>query len=241
MKLINLNQSPKKFAAILLAAGSSSRMNGSIPDKILATINNKPIFAYSLQTFISSKIFSHFTIVYKDLPQKNTIQSWINLNHQNLPISYVQGGSERQFSVINALDSLHNTTDFVFIHDLARPLVTLQNLLDLSLALPQFGAAALASKPTDTILQIDTTNPNLLTPLNRNSLWAMQTPQAFDFHLIFNAYQKLKTMPLTDCSSALTILGHQVIINNNPYPNPKITKPEDLLYIKTLIDNNYVI
>jgi len=91
-------------SAILLAAGSGTRMQGSVGDKILTLINGKPVILYSIEAFAQSKIVGEFIIVYRDVSQMKKVATIIEKNDLgHLNIQTVQGGSDRQTSVFSAL------------------------------------------------------------------------------------------------------------------------------------------
>ncbi|MEC9227293.1 MAG: 2-C-methyl-D-erythritol 4-phosphate cytidylyltransferase, partial [Verrucomicrobiota bacterium] len=104
-----------KNVALLLAAGSGSRMQESTADKILTPIAGEPVIGYSVRAFISSGVCNQITIVYKDAQQRKNLEAAIASMDFNY--SWVQGGKKRQDSVHNALQSLSKDCDFVFIHD----------------------------------------------------------------------------------------------------------------------------
>lgn len=229
------------YAVILLGAGSSSRMKGHIDDKILTYVLEKPLFSYALIAFKESKISTHYTLVYRDYAQKDAMETWINGNIKNsLNIQWVQGGLKRQDSVINALEALPTSIDYVFIHDCARPLIAINSIIKVKEALTTSDAAILAHKVTDTIKQIHPQNSKFLNDLNRNTLWAMETPQTFKRSLILDCYKKAQAegLTLTDDSAAVSAFGNPVTIVENTTLNPKVTYPEDLTFIETLLNNN---
>lgn len=235
--------------AILLGAGGSSRMGITIQDKILAKLCGKPVFAYSIEAFIKCEIFNTLTIVYKDNLQKSFIETYLDDHFPSLApsnILWVQGGRRRQDSVYNALKILPQKTHHVFIHDLARPLIHPKILNQLYQTLLTHESAVLAHPVTDTIKQIDQTkianqsNTFILNDLNRNTLWAMETPQAFEFSLICKAYEEIqkRNLEITDEATAVSLLNHPITLINNDSPNPKITVYNDLHFIEYLLMKN---
>lgn len=224
-------------AAILLGGGSSIRMQGYTEDKILVMAQGKPLFAYSLEAFIKSEVVDNLVIVYKDNDQKQFIQEWI-LNNTSFPtIHWVQGGERRQDSVLAGLRALTNETHYVFIHDLARPLIRAESLRELYQTLLTENTAVLAHPVHDTIKQSLPESPKTLNDLNRDTLWATETPQAFQYSLARTAYEEVanRKLHITDDAAALTLIGHPVTLVPNKYPNPKITLPSDLDYLEFLL------
>jgi 2-C-methyl-D-erythritol 4-phosphate cytidylyltransferase len=230
------------IAAILLAGGHGSRMKGVTSDKILARVGNRSLFRWSLEAFASSDAVDLAVIVHRDEAQRNALAEDIS-SSKNLNTIWVQGGKERSDSVRNGLEALPQATDAVFIHDCARPLIRPETLRTIRNALTEFPAVALAHPMTDTLKIAEPTEQGeifVTKPLDRTQLWAMETPQAFDFDLIRRAHAKAQDMklPLTDDISAIEALDHPVHLIQAGYPNPKVTSQEDLLLIESLLPKN---
>lgn len=227
--------------AILLAAGSGNRMQGEVADKVLAPINGKPAIVYSLQAFAESCVIDQYIIVYRDEEQKATIESIIHEHGLgNLKILGVPGGAERQFSVIHALNVVEESCDYIFIHDCARPCVSSDAIQQLDLAVQEDKAACLAHPVVDTIKRTATSGElrkQELEDLDRSRLWAMETPQAFEFKSILEAYQKVvkEKLQITDDTAAAATIGLKTTLVPNDQPNPKLTTPNDLTYIEHLL------
>ena len=217
--------------AILLAAGAGTRMQGATIDKILHPILGKPLFQYSLEAFLDSGMFSEIVIVYREDQQKEALEQ---ITHgvicDSSQIIWCLGGKERMDSVRNGLDALSVSADLIFIHDCARPMIKASQLRDLSENAQTHGAACLAHSVSDTLKRTDGKSPSVLSSVNRDNLWAMETPQVFKFSDIRDAYEKASEegIHLTDDTSAIALLGKRVQLVNNSRPNPKITTPEDL-------------
>jgi 2-C-methyl-D-erythritol 4-phosphate cytidylyltransferase len=226
--------------AILLAAGSGTRMQEAVADKLLAPLSGQPVIAYSISAFIESGIFEKCILVYRDEAQKAALATAIGLLSKRIEIDWVQGGAERQDSVLKALQAAAGS-DYVFIHDGARPLITPEALKALARAVQQDQAAVLAHPVNDTIKRISDparTSKIDLEDLDRSRLWAMETPQAFEYHSILKAYQNVsaKQLEITDDAAALATIGLPVSLVQNQQPNPKITTPEDLILAEHLLN-----
>jgi 2-C-methyl-D-erythritol 4-phosphate cytidylyltransferase len=219
-----------RTAAILLAAGSSRRMSGSVPDKILALLAGKPVFAHSAATFLRSGVIDTFVITYRDQHQLLELSAYAPT-----PSLFVRGGAERQDSVAAALAELPDSVDYVFIHDCARPLIQVEQLVALHKIVRTEDAVVLAHRVTDTIKKHR--GEGRLHSLDRDRLWAMETPQVFSRELITRAYAKVaaKKLRITDDASAVELLKHPVALLENTYPNPKLTTPSDLPYLDFLL------
>lgn len=228
---------------ILLAGGSGSRMKGATDDKILLPLKGKPAFQYSLEAFKASGVVSHMIIVYRDAEQKEILEALV---HENGPkVSWTQGGAERHNSVFNGLEKCSRDTEIVLIHDCARPLITPSAIQKVAAFAQQLGCACVAKKVNDTIKEVspsDTDNSTFqLKTLDRSKLWAMETPQAFQYKLIHDAYTDViaKGSHITDDLSAMESLGVPTKLIENERPNQKLTSPEDIQYLEFLLQNDF--
>lgn len=227
-----------KTAAVLLGGGKSTRMDGFIDDKILLLILDKPVFAYSIEAFIKSEVVDTLVIVYKDLAQKEIIQKWLIDNElRYLNVLWAQGGKKRQNSVLAGLRALSSEIRHVFIHDMARPLIRVDTLEKIYQVLLSNDATTLAHRVVDTIKQILPESPQKLNDLDRTTLWAMETPQAFKYSLLLKAYEAVEKQDLevTDDVGAISLLDCPIKMIENEHPNPKITVKSDIDYIEFLL------
>jgi 2-C-methyl-D-erythritol 4-phosphate cytidylyltransferase len=222
-----------RTAAILLAAGSSRRMDGAVSDKILAPLGGKPVFAHAAATFVRSGVVDFFVVTYRDQAQMVGLSAYAPT-----PAIFVRGGAERQDSVAAALAELPDDISHVFIHDCARPLVRPEQLVALYKIVRREHAVVLAHRVTDTIKEHR--GEGRLRTLDRKHLWAMETPQVFARELICRAYAKTaaRGLSITDDAAAVELLKHPVALLENPYPNPKLTTPADLAYLEFLLTQN---
>ncbi len=224
---------PVKSSAIIAAAGSSRRMEGQ--DKLWTPLAGRMTLARTIDVFEASPIIDNIVLVLNskrldDVTKLCQKEGWSKIT------GIVEGGIRRQDSVRNGLDSLAKLapTQWVMIHDGARPLVT-PDILEAGLKTAQKCYAAIAAVPVkDTIKQVQ--QGWITSTLDRSLLWSIQTPQIFSFPLIYHAYQ---TAPLqqefTDDAALLEHLGKRVAIFNGSYRNIKITTQEDLLVAEALI------
>ncbi len=219
-----------RTAAILLAAGSGSRMQGSVGDKVLAPLAGRPVFAWSAAAFMQSAIADLYVVVYRDQRQMMELSAYAPT-----PSVLVQGGRERQDSVARALAALPADIEYVFIHDCARPLIRPDQLVALHKIVRKESAVVLAHRVTDTIKE-HRDNARLRT-LVRSRLWAMETPQVFARELVTRAYARVTAgrHAITDDAQAVERLGHPIALLENPHPNPKLTTPADLPYLEFLL------
>lgn len=219
-----------RTAAILLAAGSGSRMQGAVNDKVLAPLAGRPVFSHSASAFMQSAIADLYVVVYRDQRQMMELSALAPT-----PSLLVHGGRERQDSVIHALGALPADIEHVFIHDCARPLVRAEQLVALHKIVRREHAVVLAHRVTDTIKEH---RPDArLRTLERARLWAMETPQVFSRELIARGYARVteRRLHVTDDAQAVELLGHPIALLENTHPNPKLTQPADLAYVEFLL------
>jgi len=219
-----------RTAAILLAAGNSNRMDGAVADKILAPFLGRPVFAHAAATFYLSGVIDTFIVTYRDQAQMIELSAYAPT-----PTHFVPGGRDRQDSVAAALAELPEDVRYVFIHDCARPLVRVEQLVALHKIVRKEDAVVLAHRVTDTIKEHR--GEGRLRSLDRKRLWAMETPQVFSRKLICRAYARVaeKKLTITDDAAAVELLNHPVALLENPHPNPKLTTPADLPYLEYLL------
>ncbi len=226
--------------AILLAGGSGNRMQGQVEDKILANLAGQPVIAHSIAAFVASAEVQHLVIVCRDAEQQATISQILpsSPNPHPTTVHFTLGGAQRQDSVWAGLNAAPQGTEIVLIHDCARPCVTPEAIRESIAKASEIGAACLARPVTDTLKSADTYDGAYLpTTVDRAKLWAMETPQTFQFPIIFEAYQSIiaSGTPITDDLSAIEDIDQPVAFIHNQRPNPKLTTPSDLPYLQFLL------
>jgi len=205
-------------------------MEGAVPDKVLAPLCGRPVFAYSAAAFAASGVADFYAVVYRDRSQMTALSAFAPT-----PSILVRGGRERQDSVSAALAALPGDIDHVFIHDCARPMIRPEQLVALHKIVRRERAVVLAHRVTDTIRE---KRPDgSLRTIDRSRLWAMETPQVFSKELVERAYAQVSSRRLrvTDDAAAVEKLGHPIALLENTHPNPKLTTPMDLAYLEFLL------
>lgn len=226
-------------------------MGDTAVDKVLMPLGGRPVLHHSLRTAQASKLFSQVLVVVRDAAQEASLRSsWDRLESSPLdalPVTFVCGGAERADSVRAALQATHESIEQVFIHDGARPLLTVAMLEGLQAALRHHRAVALARPVNDTLRRVEAEpegGPAGATAavvtgasavVDRRSLWAMETPQAGARALFLRAYAQDSIRPFTDDLSAVEALGEAVALVPSPTPNPKLTRPADLPVLEALL------
>lgn len=220
-------------SVIILAGGKGKRM-GSKVSKQFIEIKDKPILYYTLKKFIDNINIDKIVLV---LPKdeieycKKEVLEKYSLNVDKI----VEGGTERQDSVYNALKSI-NDTDIVLIHDGARPIISDKLINDGISYAKLYGAAAPGVMPKDTIKVKNKESFSINTP-DRNTLVAIQTPQVFKYENILKCHEEVKKNGdiVTDDTMVAEKYGYKVYLYDGEYTNIKITTPDDIILAERLV------
>jgi 2-C-methyl-D-erythritol 4-phosphate cytidylyltransferase len=212
------------LTAIIVAAGSSERMGF---DKLFALVSGKPIIAHTIAAFERTSCVEEIILVGR-ADGLGELQKIIGEPTKVKQI--VAGGAERSDSVRAGLDHLNLKSDFVAVHDAARPMITPEKITRVfDVCRTTGGAAALAEPINDTLKRADL-DLAVKESVDRNGVYAMQTPQVFARKLLEEAYRLVakKNVSVTDEVSAVELLGCKVVLVPNHDFNFKITYPRDL-------------
>lgn len=230
----------KKYTAIVLAAGKGTRM-GSKTHKQYLLLNDKPVLYYSLKAFQDSDIDEIILVTGKDevsYCQKEIVDKY----RLTKVVKTVEGGAERYDSVFCGLQAVENT-DYVLIHDGARPFLDGQILERCKKAVQKDGACVVGMPTKDTIKIADEKGYAADTP-RRDLVWNIQTPQCFTYPLIYNAYKEMmskraeyQNQNITDDAMVVEYFSkHPVKLVEGSYRNIKITTPEDLQIAQLFVE-----
>lgn len=218
----------KTCAAVIVAAGSASRMKGI--DKTVAPICGVPMILRTVRALAASERIDEVVVI----TRQDLIEPINALCKEEVKFSKaVCGGSSRAESVRNGLAAVQ--TDMVAIHDGARPFVT-TGIIDTAVEAAQTcGAAAPAIAVRDTIKVAK--NAEICATPDRSTLFAVQTPQVFDREEITAALDAAmqQNLPLTDDCSAMEAAGKRVVLTEGSDENIKITTPIDLAFGEAIL------
>ena len=214
--------------ALIVAAGSSSRMGGQ--DKMLAHLNGKPVLYHTINVFQKNDSVAKIVVV----GSKSNL-----LEVQNICTAFpkvsdvVEGGQNRAESVSNGFSFVR--TKYILIQDGARPLVTEEVINRVMAGLENSGACAAAVPVRDTIKMVDE-DSIIHATLKRDSLMAMQTPQGFLSSVYEHALNNHKDLSgFTDDCALVESSGVKVHCVQGDYRNIKITTEEDLIVAAALM------
>jgi 2-C-methyl-D-erythritol 4-phosphate cytidylyltransferase len=218
--------------AIIVAAGKSERM-GTGTDKAFLSLGNKPVLAWSLIAFERCPDIDRIVLVVRK-EQQVAAKAVARMFGIAKLIAIVPGGNKRQESVQAGLAACDVDTRFVVVHDGARPCVTPDVISEVVKLAKRVGAATVGRRMTDTVKRVEKGTAISETE-DREKLWAVQTPQAFNFRTLVNAYKNLGKNEVTDDCQAVELAGETVRIYENRAPNFKITTVEDLQIASALL------
>lgn len=228
-----------KCTAIVLAAGQGKRMNSSVQKQFLI-LKGKPLLYYSLACFQKSKDIEDIILVTGKECIDFCKQEIIELYGFTKVSKVVAGGKERYDSVYAGLCACEDT-DYVFIHDGARPFVTEEIISRAKDAVLEFQACIVGMPSKDTVKIADADQMVKETP-NRSTVWNIQTPQAFSYTLIKEAHEIARTQnmeAITDDAMVVeTYKNAPVRLVEGAYENIKITTPEDILIAEKFLEKN---
>ena len=221
-----------KVTAIILAAGQGKRMNLPVAKQYIH-INGRPAIYYSLKTFDDSKVDEIILVTVNG----HVDYCWNSIIKQygiKKVIKVMEGGEERYASVYRALESIDNT-DYVLIHDGARPLISTEVIERIIKNVSESDACIVGMPVKDTIKVLDMDGFIQSTP-DRSCLWAAQTPQAFKFLEIKSAYEQLleeninTRQTFTDDAMVYeAYIKKPVRMIEGEYANIKLTTQEDII------------
>ena len=222
--------------AIVLAAGQGKRMQSKIQKQFLE-IGGKPVLYYSLHCFQESPLIRDIILV--------TGEEMISYCEQEIVKKYgfskvrkvTAGGKERYDSVYAGLLCCQDT-DYVYIHDGARPFITEEMVQRGYEAVKRTNACVMGMPSKDTVKLADSSGYVKETP-DRKIVWNIQTPQIFSYDLIRGAYESIRKKDMTGVTDDAMVVeqetGTKILLVEGSYQNIKITTPEDLAIAEALL------
>ena len=227
------NMDKKKFTAIILSAGTGSRMKSNMPKQYMELLG-QPVIYYSIKAFEDSPVDEIVIVCSADYIEyfRHSIIEKYGFKKVK---AIVQGGKERYNSVYEGFKAA-NGTDYVLIHDGARPLVDNEIIVRSMHTVEKEKACVAGMLVKDTIKVSDELGYSANTP-DRKSLWQIQTPQCFEYDLLAQSYDKLfsdmsngKSVPAITDDAMIVEYGSdtKVKLIEGSYENIKVTTPEDM-------------
>lgn len=228
----------RKNIAVVLAGGSGRRIGGDLPKQFLQ-VGGRRIIKYSIDAFEKNAGIDEIAVVVNRdfVPLMEEIaaaNSWSKLKH------ILNGGNERSDSSMSAIRAYEGIDCNLIFHDAVRPMVSQRIISDVVSALETYNSIAVAVPATDTIVRVDESGRMISEILQRPLLRCQQTPQAFGYETIAQAYKFALADPnfvaTDDCGVVSRYLPNEkIFIVDGEDSNIKVTYPKDLSLLENLI------
>ncbi|TAF43620.1 MAG: 2-C-methyl-D-erythritol 4-phosphate cytidylyltransferase [Sphingobacteriales bacterium] len=218
------------FYAVIVAGGSGTRMQTSTPKQFLL-LNGLPIVMHTILKFSKNKYQPQIILVLA----KNHLDTWTKLLKQfklKTPITVIEGGNERFYSVKNSLN-LINENAIVAIHDAVRPLLSDKLISQCYQNAIEKNNAVCALPSNDSVRWVNSKGQNKI--LARNQVFLIQTPQVFTISQLKKAYSVNYLSTFTDDASVVEHAGFTINLTEGETQNFKITHPIDLKIAESLL------
>lgn len=224
--------------AVILAGGTGTRLGGDVPKQYLE-VGDKPVIRYCLDTCFDSDEISAVHVV-ADKQWREFIESHLPKENTQKWKGFSRPGETRQLSIWNALSDIAayaNAEDIVFIHDAARPLLSV-NLLNRCLCSVNGHDGVLPVLPMKDTVYYSEDGSKVSSLLKRNSVYAGQAPEAFVFGKYYEANRVLfpdRIKQINGSTEPAIIAGLDIVMINGEESNFKITTQADLQRFQQII------
>jgi len=220
---------------VIAAAGKGSRM-GTTTNKQYMLLKGAPVLSYSLEFFEKLPVVNQIVVVCARDEVDYCKEEIIKRFKFNKVAAVVPGGQERQDSVWAGLQQLGADTDLVAVHDGARPVLSAEVLTRLLAEAREWGAAIPGIASRDTV-KLGDRDGFVRQTLDRTSVYAIQTPQVFNYTELVTAYREAREEEFlgTDDASLFERYIGRVKIVPGDYNNIKITTPQDMIVAEALL------
>lgn len=234
MKPARSRKSPPTVAAVIAAAGQSSRMNGI--NKIFSTVAGRPLIAHTIEAFERCEDITHIILSVHENDLETAVRLCEQQNYKKVT-GVVRGGATRSETVLTALLELPANSEIAAVHDGARPCVTCRLISETVKKALETGAAAPFIPVTDTLKETTDGITIDFTP-DRSRFVQIQTPQCFNPGLLKAALTNciVNNIPVTDDCAAVEKLGMKVWLVPGDAENNKVTTRADLSYAQMILE-----
>ena len=222
-----------RIAAIIPAAGLGTRMGADTPKQFLE-LDGMPLIIFTLRRLAACSAITEFFISTR-AEDIVFLQDKVGKSGLGRPARVVHGGDTRQQSVANALAQVDPTTEIVLVHDAVRPFVTPAQFDRVIAEARARGAAILGIPAIDTVKEVKRASlPEdvalITATIPRERIVLAQTPQAFSYPLLRDAFRKAQQDDVTASDEAALVerFGHDVFVVLGSERNFKITRPADM-------------
>jgi 2-C-methyl-D-erythritol 4-phosphate cytidylyltransferase len=222
-----------RIAAIIPAAGLGTRMGADMPKQFIE-LDGMPLVIYTLRRLAACAAITDFFIATR-ADDIVALQDKVAKSGLGRPARVVHGGDTRQQSVANALAQVDPTTEIVLVHDAVRPFITPEQVERLIVEARTRGAAILGIPAIDTVKEVKRASlPEdvalITATIPRERIVLAQTPQAFAYTLLRDAFKKAQQDDVTASDEAALVerMGRDVFVVLGSERNLKITRPADM-------------
>lgn len=227
-------KSSGRTICVIVAAGRGKRINQTLPKQFLK-IGDRPLLAYTIERFEGCPQIAEIVLVVPEDYLAFCQQEIVDRYGFNKIQRIVAGGEHRQDSVWNGLKALPQNTDLVVVHDAVRPFISPEKISE-GISLCADSKAVITAVPVkDTVKEVR--ELRVVSTVDREKLYLVQTPQFFDYQLLMKAYKKANQEGkyYTDDSALVEALGEEVKVIEGSYDNIKVTTAEDLKFAELLL------
>jgi 2-C-methyl-D-erythritol 4-phosphate cytidylyltransferase/2-C-methyl-D-erythritol 2,4-cyclodiphosphate synthase len=236
-----------RVSLIVPAAGLSSRFHQSlrssgkaiapVHSKLFYQLNGEPVLLRTIEAFQKFPEIRE-TIVAISPEMRPEVKQWAR-RIKGPEIRWISGGKTRARSVLKALKKTSSRSDWIMVHDGARPLVTPAAIRQVLRAARGWDGVILARKVVPTIKRVLTGDGHIRETVDRNSLYEAETPQLVRREVLWKAYQQNpKALEATDEAGLLEAIGARVRVMPHADWNPKLTTLPDLMLAKAMTEKN---
>ncbi|MFT4822248.1 MAG: 2-C-methyl-D-erythritol 4-phosphate cytidylyltransferase [Cryomorphaceae bacterium] len=223
-----MSNSGERCWGVVPAAGIGSRMSAELPKQYLL-LHGRTVIEHALQALLDCDVLEAVMVAIS--PEDKRPPSLACFNHDKVRLT--EGGATRTDSVLAALRALHEfaePSDWVVVHDAARPCVSIDDIHRLIATVKDTGVGGILAEAIADTVKLVSKEGNVVKTMDRELLWRAQTPQVFRLGLLTSALEKAadEQYAVTDEASAMEWVGHPVQLVLGSCRNLKITVPEDL-------------
>ena len=233
-----MNDQKKKICAVVLSAGRGRRMESAVQKQYMC-LNGKPMIAHTLAAFERSCV-DEIILVAGAGEEEYCRKEIVEAEGFRKVKTVVTGGKERYDSVFAGLKAASGC-DYVLIHDGARPFID-HGIIERGLMAAAQTGASVTGMPSKDTVKIADEDGNVSETPDRSSVWIVQTPQIFQYPLIYGAYTSIRQKEMTGITDDAMVAEHEtgvkIRFSEGSYRNIKITTPEDLVVAEAFLKEN---
>jgi 2-C-methyl-D-erythritol 4-phosphate cytidylyltransferase len=225
---------PKSVAAIICAAGTSSRFGGK-RKKAFVDVAGRAVFLRSVELFANRGDVKQVLLGIAPEDEELVNVKW-GPNLKFFAVKIFFGGNARFDTVSKGLELVKDGIELIAVHDASRCCVTAELIDKVVTAAAKSGAAIPACPVSATIKQVK--DDTIVRTVDRAGLYEAQTPQVFEATLLKKAYENLKNLhqnKISDDSQLIEALGHKVSIVEADSSNIKITRQSDIAVAEAIL------